>query len=91
MSKRTIFGIASAKDVPVYLDGLGTLRAGRGSVRTHLVFSAVCVRGDVVIASAPPNEVAQITSDALPEIPTAAHFNNSLVLLSFTDARNDDC
>ena len=49
---------------------------------THLVFSGACVRGDVVIASAPPNEVAQITSGAVLEIPTAAHFNNSLVFLS---------
>jgi hypothetical protein len=57
----------------------------------HSVFSGVCVRGDVVIASAPPNEVAQITSGALPEIPTAAHFTNSLVFLSFTDGGNDDC
>jgi len=50
---------------------------------THAVFSGVCVRGDVVIASAPPNEV--------PEIPTAAHFTNSLVFLSFTDGGSDDC
>ena len=86
-----VAGIAEEKDMPVYLDGLGTILAGRGSVSTHLVFSAVCVRGDVVLASAPPNEVAQITSRALSEIPTAAHFNNSLVFLSFTDGRNDDC
>jgi hypothetical protein len=56
-----VTGKAQQKDMPVYLDGLGTVRAERGSVSTHLVFSAICVRGDVVIASAPPNEIAQIT------------------------------
>jgi hypothetical protein len=86
-----VAGKAEQKDMSVYLDGLGTVRAERGSVSTHLVFSAICVRGDVVITSALPNEVAQITSRALPEIPTAAHFNNSLVFLSLTDGRNDDC
>lgn len=75
-----VAGKAEQKDVPIYLDGLGAVRAGRGSVSTHLIFSAVCVRGHVVIASR-----------ALPEIPTAAHFNNSLVFLPFTDGRNDDC
>lgn len=67
-----VVGKAEEKDIPVYLDGLGTVRAGRGSVSTHLVVGAVCVRGGVVIASAPPNEVAQVTSRALPEIPATA-------------------
>jgi len=67
-----VAGKAEQKDMPVYLDGLGTVRAARGSVSIYLVLGAVCARGDVVIAWAPPNEIAQITSRALPEIPTAA-------------------
>jgi hypothetical protein len=51
-SERTILGIVASLS-----GGLG-----RESANTHLVFSAVCARGDVVIAS------AQITSRAFSTI-----------------------
>jgi multidrug efflux system membrane fusion protein len=84
-----VAGKAEEKDMPSYLDGLGTVRAGRESVNTHLVFSALCVRGDVVIASAPSNEVAQILA-RLTGNSYRGDFNNSLVFLLFIDKATYD-
>jgi hypothetical protein len=79
-SKRTNLGIIAPLNNGVRLE----------STNNHLVFSAVCVRGDVVLGSVPLREAVHITSSALTENLHRCTFPTILVFARFIGGRKDD-